>query len=117
MSTQQEITENLDRVDQETRPRSNYVKFADNERRVLIFNGDTTHTSSENNPQFGMRYRFVVTDVTDPMRPQENLIWNASPRWGQMVTKYIRRNEECLEITRQGNGTSTQYLIIPAKTE
>jgi len=115
--SQQEITENLDRVDQETRPKSNYIKFVNGEKKTLIFNGDPEHTSSEDNPQFGIRYKFVVVDVTDPMKPKENMIWNASPRWGAMITKYIRRNQECLEIERSGSGTETQYTIIPANKD
>ena len=107
----------LETLEQELAPKTNYVKFANGEKKTLIFRGDEEHAHTVEDERFGKRVRFVVTDVTDPIRPVENKMWDTSFRWARMIIGYVKRNQECLEITRQGTGTDTQYIIMPATTE
>lgn len=107
----------LETIEEQLKPRSNYVRFQNNEKKTLIFKNDETGVQIVDDEKFGRRVRFTVTDVTDPIRPQENLLWDVSPRWSRMIISYIKRNQECLEITRQGMGTETQYIMMPANTD
>lgn len=102
---------------EQIKPQSNFIKFASGEKKVFIFRPDEEHiykTESEYNGKRQERVRFIVTDVTDAMRPAEDRIWDASKRWAKIVLDYLDRNQECLEIERQGAGTDTQYYIMPA---
>lgn len=107
----------LEELEQQLAPKTNYVKFANNEKKILIFRGDEENAHVVDDERFGKRVRFTVTNVTDPIRPVENQYWDTSFRWARMIINYVKRNQECLEITRQGTGTDTQYIIMPAKTE
>ena len=93
---------------------TNYIKFADGEKKILIFKLDEEHAKPVNDELYGERAQFVVTDITDPMRPKEGCIWKTAFRWARMVTAYVEKHQEALEITRQGSGTNTQYIIMPA---
>ena len=106
--------ENLDRIKQEIKPNSQYVKFNDGETKTLLFNSDESHTMIHNDERFGKRVRFIVTDMTDSMRPVENKIWDVSRRWANQVISQLDKNNEMLEITRQGTGTTTVYAIASA---
>lgn len=114
MSTQ---TQNLEELEQATKPQTNYVKFGSGEKRVLIFSGDQERAHLVDDERFGKRVRFIVVDVTDPMRPVEGRIWDTSFRWARIIINYLKKNQECLEIERQGTGTGTNYMILPASKE
>lgn len=109
--------QNLEQLEQEMKPKSNYIRFSNGEKKVLIFNGDPEHAHSQQDEKYGLRARFIVVDVTDPMRPEENKIWDVSPRWAMDIIYHLRNNEECLEIERQGAGTTTNYRMRPANKE
>jgi len=112
MSTQ--TTSNLEMVRSELKSESNYIKFEDGEKRVLIFNADGEHTQVVVDEKYGKRGRFIVTDVTDPMRPREGKIWDVSRRWANRIMDFLEKHEDCLEIERQGMGTGTIYSIRAA---
>lgn len=109
--------QNLERLEELFKPKSNYIRFAPNEKKTLIFNANPETAHEQNDEKYGLRCRFIVVDVTDPMRPEENKIWDVSPRWAKMILSWLKKNQECLEITREGSGTSTNYVIMPASKE
>ena len=110
----EQVSSNIQNMRQELRPQSNYIRFADGEKKVLIFNGDPEHSYPQVDEKFGKRGRFIVTDVTDAMRPIEGRIWDVSPRWANRILDFLEKHEECLEIERQGTGTGTIYAIRAA---
>ena len=109
--------QNLEQLRQELKPKSNYIRFAPGERKTLIFNGEPDQAHTQNDEKYGLRCRFIVVDVTDPMRPEEGKIWDVSPRWATNIIDHLQHNEECLEITREGSGTTTVYRMRPASKE
>lgn len=100
---------------------TNYVKFASGDKKILIFKADPQYiypTQNEMNGKMVKRMRFVVVDVTDPMKPRENQLWDISNRWATTVLNYLERGQDCLEIERTGTGlTDTQYMVVPASRE
>jgi hypothetical protein len=104
----------LETIQKNLEPKTNYIKFQSGDKKTLIFGHDEEHVMQVDDERFGKRVRFIVTDVTDAMRPIENRIWDTSPRWARIIISYILKNRECLEVERQGTGTGTNYMITPA---
>lgn len=108
-------TEYITQFKEQIKPKSgNYAKFEDGESKIFIFKIDPEHAYPIKDEQYGDRAQFIVTDVTDPIRPKEGVIWKCAHRWARMISTFVEKNQECLEITRQGSGTNTQYMVMPA---
>jgi hypothetical protein len=111
-------TEYIQTFKEQVKPKANnYLKFNDGDKKTLIFKISPETAYMIKDELYGERAQFIVTDVTDPIRPVENLIWKTSKRWARMVASFVEDHEECLTIERQGSGTNTQYIMKVATQE
>ena len=114
---QRKVAEITTQLENEAHTNSKFIKFKDNERKLLHFIPEKTSSAMvtyPNSPDKPMqRYKFYVYDLTANTNSEEEKEWTVGSTVAKQLLRWIGKGYIVLSITRHGIDLKTVYDIEP----
>ena len=114
---QRKVAEITAQLENEAHTNSKFIKFKDDERKLLHFIPEKTSSAMvtyPNSPDKPMqRYKFYVYDLTANTNSEEEKEWTVGSTVAKQLLRWIGKGYIVLSITRHGIDLKTVYDIEP----
>jgi len=114
---QRKVAEITAQLENEAHTNSKFIKFKDDERKLLHFIPEkispamVTYPNSPDKPM--QRYKFYVYDLTANTNSEEEKEWTVGSTVAKQLLRWIGKGYIVLSITRHGIDLKTVYDIEP----